>query len=60
MDGLRLIARSRPLVAALTGVSVTMLGVGAINVLFIPFLVDELGASPAWRSGENTRSSWGS
>jgi MFS family permease len=25
-----------------------MLGVGAINVLFIPFLVDELGASAAW------------
>ena len=25
-----------------------MLGVGAINVLFIPFLVDDLGASPAW------------
>ena len=48
LDGLRLIAHSRPLVAALAGVAVTMLGVGAINVLFIPFLVDELGASPAW------------
>jgi MFS family permease len=47
-DGLRVIARSRALVAALAGVAVTMLGVGAINVLFIPFLVDELGASPAW------------
>ena len=34
--------------AALGGVAVTMLGVGAINVLFIPFLVEELGASPAW------------
>ena len=48
LDGLRVIARSRPLIAALAGISVTMLGVGAINVLFIPFLVDELGASPAW------------
>ena len=48
LDGLQLIARSRALVAALAGVSVTMLGIGAINVLFIPFLVDELGASPAW------------
>jgi MFS family permease len=47
-DGLRLVARSAPLLAALGGVAVTMLGVGAINVLFIPFLVDELGASPAW------------
>ncbi len=48
LDGLRVIARSAPLVAALGGVAVTMLGVGAINVLFIPFLVNELGASPAW------------
>jgi MFS family permease len=48
LDGLRLIARSTTLVAALGGIAVTMLGLGAINVLFIPFLVDELGASPAW------------
>ena len=47
-EGLRLIGRSRPLVAALAGVSVTMLGVGAINVLFVPFLVRDLGASAAW------------
>jgi MFS transporter, DHA3 family, macrolide efflux protein len=47
-DGLRLIGRSAPLVATLTGVAVTMLGTGAINVLFLPFLVRELGASPAW------------
>jgi MFS family permease len=48
VDGLRIIAQSRPLVAALGGVSVTMLGIGAINVLFVPFLVRELGGSPAW------------
>jgi MFS family permease len=48
LEGLRVIGRSKPLVAALVGVSVTMLGVGAINVLFIPFLVTDLGASPAW------------
>ncbi len=48
LDGLRLIARSAPLVAALGGVAVTMLGIGAINVLFIPFLVGELAASPVW------------
>ncbi len=47
-EGLGVIARSGPLLAALGGVAVTMLGIGAINVLFIPFLVDELGASPAW------------
>ena len=48
LDGLRVIGGSAPLLAALGGVAVTMLGVGAINVLFIPFLVDELGASAAW------------
>ncbi len=48
VDGLRLIAGSRQLVAALGGVSVVMLGVGAINVLFVPFLITDLGASPAW------------
>ena len=48
LDGLQVIRRSRPLIAALAGISVTMLGMGAINVLFIPFLVTELGASPAW------------
>jgi MFS transporter, DHA3 family, macrolide efflux protein len=47
-DGLRLIAGSRTLIAALGGVAVTMLGIGAINVLFIPFIVRDLGASPAW------------
>jgi MFS transporter, DHA3 family, macrolide efflux protein len=48
VDGLGVIARSGPLMAALGGVSVTMLGIGAINVLFVPFLVKELGGSPAW------------
>ena len=47
-EGLRIIARSRALVATLTGIAVTMLGVGAINVLFVPFIVRDLGASPAW------------
>ncbi len=48
MDGLRVIARSRPLIATLGGVSVTMLGLGAINVLFVPFLFGDLGANPGW------------
>ena len=47
-DGLRVIARSRALIATLTGVAVTMLGLGAINVLFVPFAFRDLGASPAW------------
>ena len=48
IDGLGVIRRSGPLLAALGGITVTMLGVGAINVLFVPFLVRDLGASPAW------------
>ena len=48
VEGLTLIARSRLLVATLGGVTVAMLGMGAINVLFVPFLVRDLGASPAW------------
>jgi len=47
-DGLRVIGRSRPLLATMSGIAVVMLGVGAINILFIPFLVNELGESPAW------------
>jgi MFS family permease len=47
-DGLRVIGRSRPLVATLGGVAVTMLGLGAINVLFVPFVFRDLGANPAW------------
>jgi len=47
-DGLRVVARSRPLTAVLGGVGVTMLGVGAVNVLFVPFVFRDLAASPAW------------
>jgi MFS transporter, DHA3 family, macrolide efflux protein len=47
-EGLRFIAGSRPLLAVMSGIAVTMLGIGAVNVLFIPFLVGELGESPAW------------
>lgn len=47
-DGLRVIVASRPLLATISGIAVVMLGVGAINVLFIPFLVGVLGESPAW------------
>ena len=47
-DGLRVVRRSPQLIAAMGGIAVTMLGVGAINVLFVPFLVTELNGSPAW------------
>ena len=46
--GLRVIAGSPALAATVIGLSVTMLGLGAVNVLFVPFLIDVLGASAAW------------
>jgi MFS family permease len=46
--GLQLIARSRPLVGVLTGGGVVMLGLGAVNVLLVPFVIDVLGISESW------------
>jgi DHA3 family macrolide efflux protein-like MFS transporter len=40
--GLRFVASQRLLVGSIAGFALTMLGVGAINVLFVPFLVNEL------------------
>jgi MFS family permease len=31
--------------------SVTMLGLGAVNVLFVPLIVNDLGVSPTWMAG---------
>jgi MFS family permease len=47
-EGLRTIARSRTLVATVTGTAVAMLGLGGVNVLFVPFLVNVLAVSPVW------------
>ena len=47
-EGLRAIGRSRTLVATLTGTAMAMLGLGGVNVLFVPFLVNVLAISPAW------------
>jgi len=47
-EGLRAVGRSPILIGTLTGAAVAMLGLGAANVLFIPFLVNTLGASPVW------------
>jgi len=46
--GLRAIGRSRALLGTMVAISVTMLGLGAVNVLFVPFLLNELSASPVW------------
>lgn len=47
-SGLRLILGSRILLGALVAPAVAMLGLGAVNVLLVPFVVEDLGTSEAW------------
>jgi MFS transporter, DHA3 family, macrolide efflux protein len=46
--GLRAIRASRMLLATVTGTATAMLGLGGVNVLFVPFLVNELHETPVW------------
>jgi MFS transporter, DHA3 family, macrolide efflux protein len=46
--GFSVMIGSRPLRAVLISMSVTMLGLGAVNVLFVPLLIDELMVSEAF------------
>jgi MFS family permease len=48
VEGLRIIGRSPTLVATVAGLAIAMLGLGAVNVLFVPFLIDTLHESAAW------------
>ena len=48
VEGLRIIGRSPTLVATVAGLAIAMLGLGAVNVLFVPFLIDVLHESAAW------------
>ncbi len=41
-EGLQYVSRQRILVGAIVGLTIVMLGIGAINVLFVPFLVNDL------------------
>jgi MFS family permease len=47
-EGLRIIGRSPTLLATVIGLAIAMLGMGAVNVLFVPFLIDVLHESAAW------------
>jgi MFS family permease len=47
-SGFRVMISSRPLRAVLVSLSVTMLGLGAVNVLFVPFLIEDLMVSEAF------------
>ena len=48
-DGLMLVGRSRLLMGCMIGsLGVTMLGLGAVNVLFVPFFVNVLAVPVTW------------
>jgi MFS family permease len=47
-EGLRIVGRSRALSTTLLALAVSMLGLGAVNVLFLPLLVNVLDVSPVW------------
>lgn len=53
LEGLRFVRRSRVLSGMIVALAVTMLGLGAVNVLFVPLVVNDLGASPTWMAGIN-------
>jgi len=47
-EGLHFLLHQRVLVGAMLGFALTMLGLGAINVLFVPFMVNDLHVSEAY------------
>jgi MFS family permease len=47
-EGLRTIRGSRTLIASVTGTAIAMLGLGGVNVLFVPFLLNDLRVSSVW------------
>jgi MFS transporter, DHA3 family, macrolide efflux protein len=48
VEGLTVVARSRLLVGTLVSAAVVMLGLGAINVLFVPLLINDLRVPATW------------
>jgi MFS family permease len=48
IEAIQLVVRSRIVVGLIVAMSVVMLGLGAVNVLLVPFVVDDLRASEAW------------
>lgn len=47
-EGLRIVAGSRILWTTLLALAISMFGLGAVNVLFLPLVVDVLAVSPVW------------
>jgi MFS transporter, DHA3 family, macrolide efflux protein len=50
-EGLAIVRGSRALTGSLIAAAVSMLGLGAVNVLFVPLLVNDLRVDPAWMAG---------
>lgn len=48
LEGLGIVRRSRVLAGIVISVSVTMLGLGAVNVLFVPLVMNDLDVAPSW------------
>jgi sugar phosphate permease len=48
IEGLSLVGRSRLLAGTMIGAAVTMLGLGAVNVLFVPLFVRDLQLPTTW------------
>ncbi|HEX5578382.1 MAG TPA: MFS transporter [Candidatus Limnocylindria bacterium] len=50
-EGLAVIRGSRLLTGAILAATVTMLGFGAVNVLIVPFIIDDLRVPATWMAG---------
>lgn len=50
-EGIAIVRGSRLLLGSLIAAAVSMLGLGAVNVLFVPLLVNDLQVDPAWMAG---------
>ncbi len=51
LEGLRIVRGSRVLAGIVLAAGVSMLGLGAVNVLFVPLLVNDLQVSATWMAG---------
>ena len=51
LEGIAIVRGSRVLTGSLIGAAVSMLGLGAVNVLFVPLITGELAVNPAWMAG---------
>ena len=51
LEGLAIVRGSRALSGSLIAAAVSMLGLGAVNVLFVPLIVGELRVDPTWMAG---------